>query len=164
MRYSTKILILFLAGFLAFAQTAEAGLIVENAGQAMKRQVFEPGYGLGGNTHQDSRENKTTKPVQKPVEQKTQQPVIKLVDLNSYTTSLVLSEGQYLAVRLDEEENTRWHFENRGSALEFIKSEKRGDIVILLYRASASGSSRINFDKLENGLAVVSKVLQVRIF
>ncbi len=47
--------------------------------------------------------------------------------------------------------------------MEFIKSEKRGNIVIMLYRAKAFGNSRVNFDKMENGLAVASKVLQIKV-
>lgn len=178
MRYSLKILTSLFVGLLALTNAAEAGLIVESTDQVLGKQIYEPGFAASRNTapqapsviysDQNTKnrfkyasdavsEEKTEEP------QNTKQPDIQIVDLNSYKTSLVLSEGQYLAVRLDETASEKWIFENRGRSLEFLKSEKRGNIIILLYQVRSTGSCRLNFDKLENGIAVASKVLQVRV-
>lgn len=178
MRYSVKILITVIFSILAFANAANAGLIIESADQVLGKQIYEPGFGTSRNfapqqpsvIYNDKNSSKyrfnyDQKAVPAPVaeEEQVQQPEIQIVDLIKYTTTLVLSEGQFLAVRLDEEASAKWNFENRGRSLEFVKSEKRGDIVIMLYRAKAFGNSRVNFDKMENGLAVASKVLQIKV-
>lgn len=177
MRYSIKILIALCLCLVSYTTSAKAELIIESASQVLGKQIYEPGFGKSrsvNNTPSVTYEDKNSENYRYNYNKETdvvddkpqvQQPSdIQLVDLNGYTTSLILSEGQYLAVRLDEANGEKWNFENRGSALEFIKSEKRSNIVILLYRAKALGNSRINFDKLKNGLAVASKILQVKVF
>ena len=90
-----------------------------------------------------------------------------MVDMiDHYRASLTLSKGQFLAVRLTEDSDEKWNFENRSNGLQFVKREKRGDIVILLYKAVAAGGNRVNLDKLSDtspAQALEAKVLQVRV-
>ena len=90
-----------------------------------------------------------------------------LVDIDNYQTSVVAREGQFVAVRVFENDNTFWNFENRSRGLEFVKKEKRGNVLIMLYRATAMGISSLNFDLLahQNGdvKALSTRILEVRV-
>lgn len=90
-----------------------------------------------------------------------------LVDIDNYQTSIVARQGQFVAVRVFENDNTSWNFENRSRGLEFVKKEKRGNVLIMLYRATAMGISSLNFDLLakQNGEieALSTRILEVRV-
>lgn len=182
---------------LIISSKANAEVIVENVNVAMNRDIFETDFYKNRNRHvaaphvepkvennsnrynynydYNKDENKITnatpqvdyKAVADKLIPNNDVNGISLVDLNDYNTSIVVSRGQFIAVRLDEEAKTKWNFENRGDILEFVKSEKRGDVIIMLYRASGLGSSKVNFDKLsfdsQSINAVDSKVLEVRV-
>ena len=50
--------------------------------------------------------------------------------------------------------------------MQFVKREKRGDVVILLYKAVASGFTTVNLDLLSIGAqvkALEAKVLELRV-
>ena len=50
MRYSVKILITVIFSILAFANAANAGLIIESADQVLGKQIYEPGFGTSRNS------------------------------------------------------------------------------------------------------------------
>lgn len=174
------------------AYNAQA-LVVESAGQAMNRNMFEPGFVPGRATKANSVSKKNSSSSRLVTTNKTADKqndaydtkrdyskdiaskllntaddgALVLVDMiDHYRASLTLSKGQFLAVRLTEDSDEKWNFENRSNGLQFVKREKRGDIVILLYKAVAAGGNRVNLDKLSDtspAQALEAKVLQVRV-
>lgn len=192
-----NIFLIMLLSLCPLMQTVKAGLIVETADRALIKSIYEPGfrssyadqnnssaplpqdvrdpnsYNYNYDYEKDPNRIKSATPqidykgvADKLIPDNTENN-IRLVDLNGYTTSIAVTQGQFVAVRLDEDDMSKWNFENRSNVLEFVKSEKRGSIIIMLYRATRIGTSRINFDKLnfENNevKAVDSKVLEARV-
>lgn len=92
---------------------------------------------------------------------------IVLVDIDNFQTSVAAQFGKFVAVRVIEAPNTQWNFEKAARGLEFVKKEKQGDVLIMLYRTTAVGVSKLNFDLISvngSGMAVVaSKILEVRV-
>ncbi len=150
-------------------------LVAESSSQAMSRGMFEPGFVPGAQTAKQNKvERKTynygydySKDIANKLLNTGSEGTMVLVDLvDAYKTSLAVSKGQFVAVRLTEEDDTKWNFENRSGGLQFLKREKRGDVVIMLYKAVGTGGSRINFDLMTTGNpveALEAKVLEVRV-
>ena len=168
------------------ANMAQA-LVVESASQAMTRSMFEPGFVPGSAAQTNAKTTANTKKqtsnnnAAATVDTKTdyskdiagkllntgKEGALVLIDMvDNYRVSLTLAKGQFLAVRLTEDSDEKWNFENRSNGLQFLKREKRGDVVILLYKAVAAGGNRVNLDRLSNtspAQALEAKVLQVRV-
>ena len=162
-------LVLFLA-FLSFAimtsVNARAGIIVESADSAMQRNMFVvQDFGDSPNISV----KKHSQPVQnfgKAVAKKyfkKQNDAIIIVDLDYAKTSARLYKGQYLAVRVTEEDDTLWNFENISPNLEFVKKEKRNGVLILLYRSVETGVATLNFDLMSGKSALFSRILNVSV-
>lgn len=181
---------LVLTGFAS--HNAKAGVIMQSADEVFGKAMFEPGvmdsrshkntytkeksagtydynydYETDPNRIEGIKIDTSNRAIADKLLKRGKEGEIVLVDLDDYKTSVVVTAGQFVAVRLTEEDMTKWNFENRSSGLEFVKREKRGDVVIMLYLAKGIGSNRVNFDLLANNngeiRAVDVKVLEVRV-
>ncbi len=173
-------LILLTCIFSLVANGAQA-LIVESASKAMSRGFFETGFvpGAQNSSHEEANANddsqrKTynynydySKDIANKLLNTGNEGSLVLVDMvDDYRTSLSVSKGQFVAVRLTEDDDAKWNFENRSNGLQFVKREKRGDVVILLYKAVKSGFTTVNLDLLSTGAqvkALEAKVLELRV-
>lgn len=150
---------------------SKAGIIVETANSALQRNMFAPSDLGSSSPVQKSSSSKANSSnydegeFGKAAAQKlfnNQTPLV-LVDIDNPQTSVKLYKGQFLAVRMVEPDNTQWNFENTSSGLQFVKKEKRNGVLILLYRSVNSNSGVLHFDLMNDGTALFSRILNVRV-
>lgn len=168
---------LLLTLFVSF--NSYAGLIVESIDTALERNIFAPNpTGAAPATKKTPASVKKT-PSVNPSQNSSSESVpytagvvqkffgnqnsLVLVDLDDVKTSAHVLKGQYLAVRVVEDENTQWNFENTSSKLKFVKKEKHNGVLILLYQAVNTGGAQLNFDLMSGTDALFSRILNVRV-
>ncbi len=149
-----------LFGLSAFV--ADAKFIVEERDAALNRTIFAPANSKPRKIEQKSDVSVDYK---KSLSQKffDDVPDMLLVDVEEAGTSVTLQTGQFIAVRLEEQNGTSWTFEKHFPSLVFVKKEKRNGLVILLYQAVEFGEAKLTFDLMKDGRALVSRILNVKV-
>lgn len=139
--------------------TAGAKIIVEDEDTSFFRTIYAP------EDKPVRKNNSTVKAYKASLSRKIfgEQPSLILVDLDNAGNYTELRIGQYLAVRVDEQDSTSWNFDSLAPNLRFIKKEKRNGVLIMLYYAVDSGSSKLNFDLMRGNRALLSRFLDVRV-
>ena len=173
--------LILLVGIFSLVANGAQALVVESASKAMSRGFFETGFVPGAQNPQggaagvDKNGARKTydygydysKDIANKLLNTGNEGSLVLIDMvDNYRASLSVSKGQFVAVRLTEDDSSKWNFENRSNGLQFVKREKRGDVVILLYKAVKSGFSMVNLDLLSTGAevkALEDKLLELRV-